>query len=179
MAEVVKYGAIRDPAFFDWLENESARINTRDADALGSLIETSVRNKAGVVAEDELESGARALLNFGHTFGHALETVSSYSRYLHGEAVAIGMVVAARLSESRGLCAPGVKDRISELLVDQGLPAALPPDLSSDAIMAAMALDKKVLGGRTRLVLLTAMGSAIIDSRSTAAEIHAALEDSR
>ena len=179
MAEVVKYGAIRDAAFFSWLESESEMIMARDPAALSSLIEKSVRNKAEVVAEDELESGSRALLNFGHTFGHALETVTAYSRFLHGEAVAIGMLIAARLSESRGLCEQGVSARLAGLLARHGLPVSLPADLATDAIMEAMSLDKKVLGGKTRLVLLTAMGRAIIDSESSVEDIRSALEASR
>jgi 3-dehydroquinate synthase len=179
MAEVVKYGAIRDAAFFDWLETESANIQSKNPAALISLIEKSVRNKAAVVAEDELETGARALLNFGHTFGHALETVTAYSRFLHGEAVAIGMAIAARLSESRGLCGPDVSTRLARLLAMQGLPVTLPADLETEAIMDAMTLDKKRLGGKTRLVLLTALGKAIIDSDSPADQIRGAIEASR
>jgi 3-dehydroquinate synthase len=179
MAEVIKHGVIRDTDYFDWLELNSAAITARDRKAMSSLIEQSVRNKAEVVAADELESGSRALLNFGHTFGHALETVTAYTRFLHGEAVAIGMVIAARLSESRGLCPPGVSGRLSTLLDDFGLPTTLPRDLDTEQVIEAMTLDKKALGGLTRLVLLTGMGDAVIDSESTTEQIRKAIEDSR
>ena len=148
---------------------------SRDATALATLIEKSVRNKADVVAEDEREAGARALLNFGHTFGHALETVTGYSEYLHGEAISIGMVVAAKLSESRDLCREGVSDRLSKLLIKLGLPVTLPGHLSLETFMETMALDKKVLSGQLRLVLLTDLGKAVIDSGSKADEIHSCL----
>jgi 3-dehydroquinate synthase len=178
MAEVVKYGAIRDAGFFEWLESQAKNIISRDATALAWLIEKSVRNKAEVVAEDEREAGARALLNFGHTFGHALETVTGYSDFLHGEAVSIGMVTAARLSESRGLCPAGVSMRISKLLISLGLPVTLPGKLSLDRFMEAMALDKKVLAGQLRLVLLTELGCAVIDDSSSTEEIHNCLLES-
>ncbi|HSM69371.1 MAG TPA: 3-dehydroquinate synthase, partial [Xanthomonadales bacterium] len=116
LAEVVKYGAIRDPGFLQWLEQHSAEIGEREPDCLGRVIETCVRNKAEVVAADELEAGQRALLNFGHSFGHALESVTGYQKYLHGEAVSIGMVIAATLSEAHGLCPPGTAQRLSALL---------------------------------------------------------------
>ncbi len=179
LAEVVKYGAIRDLEFFHWLEAKVSRIVERDTEVIVSLIERSVRNKAQVVAEDELESGIRAHLNFGHTFGHALETITAYSRLLHGEAVSIGMVVAARLSESRGLCAPGVANRLSKLLEELGLPSALPGGTSTDAIVEAMALDKKTQAGQTGLVLLEALGSAIIDTGSSPEHIRSALAQCR
>ncbi len=107
MAEVVKYGAIRDPSFFSWLEEHAGEIGSRNRGDLEYLVYRSVLNKAEIVARDEKEAGVRALLNFGHSFGHALEAETRIRQFLHGEAVAIGMVTATRLSESRGLCPPG------------------------------------------------------------------------
>ena len=175
LAEVVKIGAIRDPVFLEWLELESARILSRDTDTLTRAIEHSVRCKSEVVAEDELETGSRALLNFGHTFAHALETVTAYSRLLHGEAVSIGMVIAASLSEARGMCAAGISQRLAKLLTALGLPVAVPDGVETDAIIEAMALDKKALAGQMRLILLTAPGSAVIDTGSCEQEIRAAI----
>ena len=179
LAEVVKYGAIRDASFFNWLENRTDLVLGRDRETVAGLIDRSIRNKAEIVAEDEQETGVRALLNFGHSFGHALETLTSYQRYLHGEAVAIGMVVAASLSESRGICTPGVAARLAALLEALRLPVAVPADISSESIFECLKLDKKTLGGSARLVLLHDMGSALIDDLSTKEEICAAIEASR
>jgi len=179
LSEVVKYGAIRDSEFFAWLERETGAVSDRDRDALEFLIHRSVLNKARIVADDEKESGVRALLNFGHTFGHALESETGYTRFLHGEAVAIGMVIAAGLSESRGLCAPGAADRLAALLRQYRLPVKVPADLSADALTAALELDKKALASGLRLVLLDAIGSARLDDRSSEAEIAGAIKDRR
>jgi 3-dehydroquinate synthase len=179
LAEVVKCAVIRDPGFFDWLESHTNEILQKDSKVLNAMIERSVRNKAEVVEKDELESGERALLNFGHTFGHALETLTAYTRLLHGEAVAIGMVAATRLSEIRGLCPSGTADRISSLLMKLTLPSTLPGGIESDRIIQAMALDKKVLGGEIRLILTNGIGSAVIDSKSTRQQIQTALAQSR
>jgi len=179
LSEVVKYGAIRDCEFFDWLERETGPVRTRDRDALEYLIHRSVLNKAQIVAEDEKESGVRALLNFGHTFGHALESETAYRRFLHGEAVAIGMVIAAGLSESRGLCAPGAANRLAALLRQYDLPVKVPADISVGALTGALELDKKALASGLRLVLLDAIGSARLDGQSTEREIADALENGR
>ncbi len=179
MAEVVKYGVIRDAEFFRWLESSVTSIMSRDVASLTRLIEQCVRNKAEVVAEDERESGSRALLNFGHTFGHALETVTGYSRFLHGEAVGIGMAVAAGLSEMRGLCEPGITRELVGLLEGIGLETKVPEDLKTQEIIEAMSLDKKMLAGKARLILLEALGKSIIDSSSTGQEIMSAIEESQ
>jgi len=179
LAEVVKYGAIRDERFFDWLEERAAAVAGRDPAALDYLIRRSVENKAEIVALDEKEAGVRALLNFGHSFGHALEAATSYERFLHGEAVAIGMVVAARLSEARSLCATGLADRLTALLQRLGLPVRLPADLPVEAMTNALDLDKKALASGLRLVLLNRIGSAIVDGDSTQDEIIAAMQNSR
>ncbi len=179
MAEVVKYGAIMDSDFLDWLENSIEAINSRQATALAYLIRRSVESKAKVVAADETEAGIRAILNFGHSFGHALEAITAYSEYLHGEAVAIGMVIAATLSEQRGLCPAGTAARLSRLLQALGLPVELPEQISNEAVLAALQLDKKAVAGGLRLILLEHAGQAVIDSASSSAQIEAALDSCR
>jgi len=162
LAEVVKYGAIRDPAFFAWLDAHAEALAARVPDALLEAVYQSVRNKAEVVAADEKESGQRALLNFGHTFGHALETLTAYTRYRHGEAVAIGMVLAARLSELLGRCVPGTCDRLEQLLRRLGLETSLPDDADSDRLLNLMRLDKKNRADQIHLILLDEIGRASI-----------------
>ena len=179
MAEVVKYGAIRDLQFFRWLEQKTDAIEARDASALEHLIHRSVVNKADIVAQDEKESGIRALLNFGHSFGHALEAETSYRRFLHGEAVSIGMVVAAALSESRGLCEPGTASRLSTLLTRFGLPVRIPADLAIEGLARSLELDKKALASGLRLVLLDSIGAARVDDGSNEQEIIEAMHSNR
>lgn len=162
LAEVVKYGLIRDAAFFDWLEVNRARLLARDGDMLAEAIERSCRNKAAVVAADERESGQRALLNLGHTFGHAIEAGLGYGEWLHGEAVAAGMVLAAELSARLGWLAAAEVARTRNLLAGFGLPVAPPTSLSVERWLALMAVDKKVQGGRLRLVLLRGIGAAVV-----------------
>ena len=179
LAEVLKYGAIRDAAFLEQLEARVDALNGRDADALVEGVSASVRHKAEVVAEDELEAGVRATLNFGHTFGHAIEAETDYTRFLHGEAVAIGMVVAARLSEQQGLCPAGVSRRIGHLLQRLGLPVTIPADLATDDLLALMGLDKKNVTGTRRLVLLRDAGDAFIDTDSPDEAVRQAIDDTR
>jgi 3-dehydroquinate synthase len=179
MAEVVKYGAIMDPGFLSWLESSVENIRSRQASALSYLIQRSVECKAQVVAADETESGLRATLNFGHSFGHALEAITAYSEFLHGEAVAIGMVIAAGLSELRGLCPAGTAARLRRLLQAFGLPVELPAAISNSQVLAALQLDKKAVAGGLRLILLQEAGKAVIDAGSSRAEIEAALDASR
>jgi len=179
MAEVVKYGAISDPGFFDWLEEKADAITARDPQAIDYLIERSVRNKAEVVRQDEREAGVRALLNFGHSFGHAIESETAYSAFLHGEAVAIGMVTAARLSETRGICEAGAASRLSALLEKFDLPVSIPAELDIGGLADALALDKKAVASGLRLILLNAIGDAVVDSESTADQILEAMNDSR
>jgi len=171
LAEVVKYGAISDPAFFNWLVDNAEAIVAREPDPIDQLIEISVLNKADVVRKDEKEAGVRALLNFGHSFGHALESETGYATFLHGEAVAIGMVTAARLSESRGMCDPGTTERLSALLSRFSLPVSIPAELSTEKLASALTLDKKAVASGLRLVLLNAIGEAVIDSESTNEQI--------
>lgn len=162
LAEVVKYGAIGDAAFFAWLEANADALGTRAPGPLIEAIAYSCRYKAGVVARDEREHGERALLNFGHTFGHAIEAEAGYGNVLHGEAVAIGMLLAATLSAALGRAPFADAQRLRDLLDRLGLPTRLPAGLDPDRLLARMQLDKKVLGGRLRLVLWNAIGAADI-----------------
>lgn len=173
-AEVVKYGALGDTDFFAWLENNVDALLARNPAALAQAIATSCRHKAAIVARDETEQGERALLNFGHTFAHALETASGYG-VLHGEAVAIGMVLAARLSAQLGRAPAADAERLAALLVRFGLPIAIPPGLDTDALIALMLLDKKNLSGRLRLILSRGIGKADIVPDADVAAIRAVL----
>ncbi|RFF26940.1 MULTISPECIES: 3-dehydroquinate synthase [unclassified Wenzhouxiangella] len=164
LAEVVKYGAIRDERFFSWLESRAEPLNARMPDALLEAVHASVTHKAEVVAADEREAGERALLNFGHTFGHALETATGYARYRHGEAVAIGMVLGARLSELLGKLRLGTSERLVHLLEHLGLPTTLPEDINRDRLLALMRLDKKNRADRIRVVLLEEVGRAVVET---------------
>jgi len=159
LAEVIKYGAIADAEFFAWLEDNIEALVTRDSQTLARAIQRSCELKAEVVAEDEREAGRRAILNYGHTFGHAIERCQGYGEWLHGEAVAAGMVMAAKLSEldldDRG--------RLSTLIRNAGLPAS-PPAIVADDLMQAMSLDKKVQQKKLRFVLLKALGEAYVTS---------------
>ena len=179
LAEVVKIAAIRDAEFLEWLEDNSAAIMAREPGAIASMIKRSIANKADVVAEDERESGVRALLNFGHSFAHALETLTDYTLYLHGEAVAIGMMVAGRLSEIRGLCTTGFTDRLGMLLQSFDLPLDLPAKLDPDDILETMKLDKKVIAGSARLILVESAGQGKIDSSSEKQQIVTAIKASQ
>ncbi|MFN2308248.1 MAG: 3-dehydroquinate synthase [Gammaproteobacteria bacterium] len=162
LAEVIKYGLIRDPDFFAWLEDNMQRLTARDPEVLAQAIERSCQNKAEVVAADERESGQRALLNLGHTFGHAIETGMGYGTWLHGEAVAVGMLLAAELSARLGWLAGAQVERIARLLERARLPTAIPPAMDSARFLELMAVDKKVLDGGLRLVLLKALGTAVV-----------------
>jgi 3-dehydroquinate synthase len=158
IAETIKYGVIWDPDLFDFMETARDRIMGLEADALAYIVRRSCEIKAQVVSEDEREGGLRAILNFGHTVGHAVETETGYTRFLHGEAVAMGMYYAARLSEETGLMEQGGANRIRDLLEAYGLPWELPDDLSADALIAHMRLDKKAEAGELRFVLPEKMG---------------------
>ena len=160
LAEVIKHGAIADADFFAWLEQNIPDLLARDPGALARAIERSCEIKAAVVSEDEVEEGRRALLNFGHTFGHAIENSVGYGEWLHGEAVAAGMIMAAQLSDIDGRD----RDRLRRLLEAAGLPVA-PPPLSGERLRAAMQLDKKARTGRLRFVLLERLGKAYLSGR--------------
>lgn len=162
IAEVIKYGLIRDAAFFDWLVDNMSAILERQPEALTHAIEISCENKAAVVAEDERESGIRAILNLGHTFGHAIETAQEYSGWLHGEAVAMGMILAADLSVRLGWLDAGELARARALIDAAGLPVTLPQEISPGALLGHMALDKKNRDGALTLILLEKIGHAVI-----------------
>lgn len=173
LAEVIKYGLINDEAFFIWLEKNMDAIMAHDRVTLSEMIAHCCRNKAQVVAADERESGQRALLNLGHTFGHAIESLTQYQRYLHGEAIAIGIVMAAHLSNILGYITTEYIDRITTLLERAGLPTRLGARLSNNAIYEAMLLDKKVAKGELRLIVMPRFARSAIMSASKGAIISA------
>ncbi len=178
MAEVIKYGLIRDLPFLEWLEANMERLMARDAEALSHAIERSCANKAEVVAGDERETakeGGRALLNLGHTFGHAIETGVGYGEWLHGEAVAAGMVMAAELSRRLGWLSEADVARVRALLQRAGLPVS-GASLGAGRYLDLMGHDKKVIAGRLRLVLLRRLGEAVTFADAPEAEIRAAIE---
>jgi 3-dehydroquinate synthase len=176
LAEVVKYGAIADPAFFSWLEQNAEALLARDPEALAHAIAVSCTHKAGIVARDETEQGERMLLNFGHTFGHAIETEQGYGGLLHGEAIAVGMVLAARLSADLGRAPWSDTARLAALLGRLELPVELPAGLSGEALLARMRLDKKAVSGTVRLILWTGLGQADVVSGVPDADILPLLE---
>lgn len=161
VAEVIKYGLIRDAAFFGWLEDNVERLMARQPEALAHAIECSCRIKADIVALDEREDGLRALLNYGHTFGHAIEAGLNFGVWLHGEAVAAGMVIGASLSQRMGLIARHDLARIIDLLKRARLPVVA-PDFGVDRYLELMGHDKKVESGRIRFVLLKRIGEAFV-----------------
>lgn len=164
LAEVIKYGLIHDVEFLSWLEQNMPALRRRDAAALTQAIYRSCEIKAEMVAQDEREAGVRALLNLGHTFGHAIETDRGYGQWLHGEAVGAGMMMAADLSARLGWLSQQDLDRVRGILLAAGLPTAPPRDMSVERFMALMAVDKKVIDGSLRLVLLRQLGRAIVTS---------------
>ncbi|RDJ00242.1 3-dehydroquinate synthase [Dyella solisilvae] len=176
LAEVVKGAAIGDPAFFAWLEQNAEALNARDTAPLVEAIARKVVYKAGVVARDETEQGERALLNLGHTFGHALETAGKYQVLLHGEGVAVGMLLAAQLSERLGMGTAGDTTRLHRLLTTLGLPTAIPGGMAPEQLLALMRLDKKNLAGTLRLILWRGIGRAEIVSGVDEADVLAVLE---
>jgi 3-dehydroquinate synthase len=174
IAEVIKYGAACDITFFEWLEKKIDRLLARDANAIAHAVHESCRIKAEVVARDEREAGERAVLNFGHTFGHAIEAATGYGTWLHGEAVGAGMVLAASLSQrASGL---GVEDanRLKRLIDHAGLPVA-PPALGFDRWIELMSRDKKAESGAMRFVLLKALGTATVRAGIGEADLRAML----
>ena len=162
LAEVIKYGLIRDAEFFEWLENNIDRLLARDKQALAFAIERSCLNKAEIVAEDETEAGVRATLNLGHTFGHAIETGTGYGTYFHGEAVAIGTCLAADLSRRKGWLNDADVERIIALFKKCNLPTNPPEEIGSNRFLELMAVDKKNVNGQIRLILLTKIGAATL-----------------
>lgn len=164
VAEVIKYGIIADSAFFSWLETEMSALYALSPDALTYAIKRCCQIKADVVAEDEKESGVRALLNLGHTFGHAIEAEMGYGNWLHGEAVSAGTVLASETAHRHGLLSLENVNRITALLKNAQLPVKAPTSMDYDAFIKHMMRDKKVLSGQLRLVLPTSIGSAEVVS---------------
>jgi len=164
LAEVIKYGLIRDPDFVTWLEDNMPKLLAREKTAIAHAIDTSCRSKAAIVAEDERESGVRALLNLGHTFGHAIETGAGYGVWLHGEAVGAGMLMAADLSMRQGWISSQDVQRVENLIDKALLPTRAPANMDYDTFMSIMAVDKKVRAGKINLVLLRAIGDAFVTS---------------
>lgn len=163
IAEVVKYGLICDSPFYEWLQQHMAALVAKESSSLIEAIYRSCLNKAKVVAEDEKESGIRAILNLGHTFGHAIETAQGYGNWLHGEAVSAGMVMAAELSMKMGWLSVDDCESLKQLLRSADLPIA-PPKMTAEEFLALMAVDKKVIDGNLRLVLLESIGKAVVTS---------------
>ena len=161
LAEVIKYGLIRDPAFFDWLEQNMHRLLARDPVTMNEAIQRSCENKAEIVAADEKEKGIRALLNLGHTFGHAIENGMGYGTWLHGEAVAAGTVMAAELSRRMKLISDTDVQRIRKIFIQAGLPVAA-PKMPPEKYVQLMALDKKVESGKMRFIVLNRIGEAVM-----------------
>jgi 3-dehydroquinate synthase len=177
LAEVVKYGVILDAEFFAYLEQHAAAIRARDAECVRHIVARSCRLKADVVERDEREeTGLRAVLNYGHTFAHAFETVGGYGTWLHGEAVAAGMVCASRLAERRGLIGPDISERQRQLLQSFDLPIA-PQRWPVDELLAVMRLDKKAVAGRLRFVLPKRLGEVALFDDVPEANVRAVLEE--
>ena len=175
LAEVIKYGLIRDPEFFAWLEDHIEALLARDPAALTLAIERSCAIKAEIVAADERETGERALLNLGHTFGHAIETGMGYGTWLHGEAVAAGTLMACALSALLGRLTIADVKRVESLFARAGLPTHGPASLDSAVYLELMQHDKKVQDGKLRLILLDAIGRGVVDDSATPADIAAAI----
>ena len=176
LAEVIKYGLIVDADFFAWLEEHMDELVRRDKAALAQAILVSCKIKADVVAKDERESGVRALLNLGHTFGHAIEAGMGYGAWLHGEAVAAGMAMAADLSYRMGWLSGADVERVRTLLARANLPVNGPADLTSNTYLDLMSVDKKVQEGKMRFVLMKSIGDAVITADVDPQQLQQTLE---
>jgi len=177
LAEVIKYGLIRDNKFFGWLESHIQFLIDLNPEYLIEAVERSCENKAAVVEADEFESGIRAILNLGHTFGHAIEVAQGYGNWLHGEAVGAGMVMAAKLSQSMGWLSDKDVHRIVALIKKAGLPTE-PPKISVKKYMQLMMLDKKTKDGQINLVLQKSIGDAVLTNQYDPKKLHQILEQS-
>ncbi|MBT5067239.1 MAG: 3-dehydroquinate synthase, partial [Halieaceae bacterium] len=171
LAEVVKYGLIADAHFFHRLLESVDALKRRDQATISEVISRCCEIKADIVNQDEREGGVRAVLNFGHTFGHAIERELGFGQWLHGEAVAVGMVIATRISVARGQIDIQVLDGLVSFLESFDLPVAAPPEMSLDDFMRAMQGDKKVQSGRIRFVLLEGLGRACVTADVEKSEI--------
>jgi 3-dehydroquinate synthase len=175
---VIKYGLIRDTAFLGWLQENMTKLMARDPEALAYAIYRSCQHKAELVAADERETGQRALLNLGHTFGHAIETEMGYGTWLHGEAVAAGTVMAAELSQKMGWLSEADVELVKSLFVLARLPVEPPAEVSSQAFMQHMKRDKKVQDGVMNLILLRKIGEAVTSNDYDPRALDAVLERS-
>lgn len=175
MAEVIKYGIIWDAELFAYLEENREKIVKLDYDALKYIIRRSCEIKAEVVSRDERESGLRAILNYGHTIGHAIETATGYTQHLHGEAIAIGMNLEAKLASLLGLLDKEAADRISALIKAYGLPAEMPSDIDKNNILSLMQIDKKTVSGKLTFILPEKIGSVLIKAVTDIDKITGAL----
>ena len=173
VAEIIKYGLIRDAAFYRWLQEHAEPLREREEATLAEAIERSCANKAAVVAADEREGGLRAILNFGHTFGHAIETAQNYDNWLHGEAVATGMVLATRLSAQLGMIDAKEVQTLGTLLEQFDLPVAPPAGIDAQGFLELMRRDKKTIEGRLHFVLLEGIGRAVVSSEVSDKDITA------
>jgi 3-dehydroquinate synthase len=176
MAEVIKYGLIGDYNFYLWIEANIAGLMSLNEELIVEAIARSCQNKADIVAMDEREGGIRAILNLGHTFGHAIETAQGYGVWLHGEAVAAGMLVALKLSALIGSITVDEVNQLRRLLSDANLPVVLPEDMSADQFLELMSLDKKVIDGKLRLVLLESIGRALVTDKAPLNQVIQAIE---
>ena len=162
LAEVIKYGLIYDADFFAWLEANIDDLSKLSPDALAQAVLVSCPTKARVVEQDERESGLRAILNLGHTFGHAIETATGYGNWLHGHAVAAGMCMAASMSVNLGWMTANERDRFVSLIEKAGLPTEAPPEMSSEQFLELMSRDKKVRDGALNLILMKGIGKSLV-----------------
>jgi 3-dehydroquinate synthase len=178
IAEIIKYGLINDIEFLEWLETNIDKLVNRNTVALAYAIDRSCKNKARIVAADETETGQRALLNLGHTFGHAIETGMGYGNWLHGEAIASGMIMAARLSEKLGWINSSDVDRVIDIMERAHLPVRAPDKMTADRFLELMKIDKKVSDGVLKLVLFKAIGNAVITTDYTEEALLDAIKDS-
>jgi len=162
MAEVIKYGILGDGEFFEWLEKNQSLINAKDTQTLSQMIATCCQCKADIVAQDEKESGLRALLNLGHTFGHAIEAEQGYGVWLHGEAVATGMVLASKLAVNKDLLEVSELRRIESLIKAFSLPVSAPDDMNLESFVKHMKRDKKNIAGKMRFIIPTSIGTSMM-----------------
>lgn len=176
LAEIIKYGFIIDAEFFAWLENNMPRLLGRDPEAIAYAVKRSCEIKADVVAADEYERGQRALLNFGHTFGHAIEAGMGYGTWLHGEAISAGMVMGLDMSLRCGMIDMAERDRGCAILASAGLPVTPPPEVDKPTFERYMLRDKKVVDGKIRLILLESIGKAVVSSDFDAEKLHQTLD---
>jgi len=176
LAEIIKYGFIIDEAFFTWLETNMPALLARDTSAIAHAVKRSCEIKAAVVAADEFERGQRALLNFGHTFGHAIEAGLGYGKWLHGEAISAGMVMGLDMSRRCDMICQADVERGRTLLSAAGLPILPPPEVDKNTFERYMLRDKKVIDGQIRLILLESIGKAEVSADFDAEKLHETLE---